>query len=192
MSEPIAKVVEQLVTRHGSAAHLARIIGGVTARAVLRHASGERAPSKALAVKYVELAAAPTTTAEPAPAVLEPGGVETFPRGTRGLAASPPPPAGPTREHLEALLANANRVLEETLNDPNAAHRDRSAAVMAVKNVLRDLARLRGELEITESMVLRSRAGRHVLDVVLLALKPHPDALAAVAKELERLAGGEA
>lgn len=192
MNEPIAGVVERLVARHGSAAHVARIIGGISARAVLRHASGERAPSSEIATKYAELDASSSAVTPPPGAYV--ATVDTRDEETPVL--TPPSTlraaAGPTREHLEALLAKAELALEKTLDDDNAAPRDRSAAIMAVKNVLRDLARLRGELEITEPMVLRSRAGRHVLDVVLLALKPYPDALGAVAKELERLAAGEA
>lgn len=81
-----------------------------------------------------------------------------------------------TREQVETLLEQAQKHLKRTLDDSESKASERSAALAAVKAILRDRARLRGELEITEATIVRSLAWKRLQSRIVDALRVHPEA----------------
>jgi hypothetical protein len=84
-----------------------------------------------------------------------------------------------TREQVETLLEQAQAHLARTMADTESKGSERAAALAQVKSILRERARLRGELEITEATLVRSPAWKRVQALIADALRPHPEALKA-------------
>ena len=81
-----------------------------------------------------------------------------------------------TREQIEQLLEQAQAHLARTMADEESKGSERAAALAQVKAILRDRARLRGELEITEATIVRSLAWKRLQSRIVEALTGHPEA----------------
>ncbi|HEY1956032.1 MAG TPA: hypothetical protein VGH28_10470 [Polyangiaceae bacterium] len=91
-----------------------------------------------------------------------------------------------TKDQVEVLLELAQAHLARTMADPESKGSERAAALAQVKAILRERARLRGELEITEATLVRSPAWKRVQSLIADALKPHPDALKAFVEAMRK------
>jgi len=110
----------------------------------------------------------------------------------RGLAksksapAEPPPVTGDLGEHLDASL---RRQLAAVEVDPDLSPVDRAKAFGSMAKALNDLKKLTGET-LTEREIVRHPRFRIVVDVVVRALEPWPEALQAVGEALQALERG--
>lgn len=84
--------------------------------------------------------------------------------------------AASTKDQVEVLLGQAQHHLARTLSDPESKGSERAAALAQVKAILRDRAKLRGELEITEATIVRSLAWKRLQSRIVESLRPHPEA----------------
>jgi uncharacterized membrane protein len=103
----------------------------------------------------------------------------------------PPPAPAPARDHspgdVTAAALETMGVLREQLR---RADSDVMPTVAnSLLNSIKVLAKLTGQLEITEAAILRSPAWRRVSEAMFDSLIPFPDALAAVVDALAKLDG---
>lgn len=184
MGDEIAKVTETLARRLGGFAQLGRRLG-VTGRAVQNYAEGKRVPRPAVAAKIVALA---REGGKDAPA--RPSGPPASSDARKARSLRPRVAAtAPSLEQQEALVRDLDELLVAALADPTAGYRDRASVANAKDRALRTLSDMRGEGQVTEATILRSKAFGRIYAVVLDALKPHPSAAMAVAQALEALEG---
>jgi hypothetical protein len=103
------------------------------------------------------------------------------------------PPKAPGKD--ESLLSKLRVVadtLEEKLRDArNSGVSSRDIATMstALARTYDRIGRITGEAELTEATILKSPAFQRAESVIVEALRPYPEAAAAVAKALGELAG---
>ena len=171
MTAPIAEIVQALIGGLGSAEAVAEQVAGVTTRSVQRHAEGTRTPNATIANRYVALHS----------------------KRHEKVAEEPARPAfdasRPTLEAVTNAAVQAEEILTKAMRDPDASYRDKAGAIHALTRTLRDLAKLRGELEPTEASILRTPAWARLCDEVISALVEHPAAAKSVIAALQALEG---
>lgn len=156
-------IVRALIARLGSADAVAKLAGGgITARSVQRHADGTRVPTRKHAAKYAEIYAAHR---------IKQGSID---------GGAKFDPSRPTLDVVIRAAAQAEELLAKAMSDPDASYRDKAGAIHALSRTLRDLATLRGELEPTETSILRMPAYCRLRDEILAVMKDFPDAAAAL------------
>lgn len=169
--KPIAEVVTSLIRAYGGADRVAAQLGGaLSKRAVQYHADGERKPSATIEALYRELLVGREASAA---------------SGTRSTSKFDS--SRPTLDAVIDLVTMCEALVVKAEADPEASYRDRAGAIHALKSTLRDLAKLRGELEPSEASIVRSPAWLRVMAVVYETLNDFPDASKALKKSLEDL-----
>ncbi len=92
------------------------------------------------------------------------------------------------REVISELLRRVRKLMSDAENDPIATYRDRSALLTTAGTVAKLLGQLTGEFAVSEASIVASPQWRRVEVAIFEALKPFPDAAAAVLEALEELA----
>jgi hypothetical protein len=110
------------------------------------------------------------------------------PRTSSGPRATAPPAtaAGKAAEQVNRLHGEIVAAKEK-----GAGWRDLASLETAYTSALRNLGRLSGELEVSESSILRSAAWGRVMRVVSGVLERHPGIARELAAAIERVGGGE-
>src|SRR5262245_32220539 len=108
-----------------------------------------------------------------------------MPRGkTKGKTPAPAAPAEkPILERLRVQAAQVERALDEAVSEGKSI-REVTPLSNSLTKLLKEIARLTGEGEITEAMVMRAPAFERVMVKVEAALRPFPEAAKALAKAL--------
>jgi hypothetical protein len=93
---------------------------------------------------------------------------------------------GSPRAKAERLERMVRELLDGLAADPKATPLERARVMASAAATLSLLGRLTGETqEISEHRIVRLPAWRRLVDRVLAALRPHPEALASVSEALE-------
>lgn len=177
-----ATELARAVTRHGP-----RELGrrtGASESAIRSWATGEREPSgpsrSALQKIGIDPKAwsTPATASKRAPTPATPPTSPTPPRST-------PPATARDRaiEQVDQLRADIAQARATA-----ASYRDLAALESTHVSALRNLARLSGELEVSESAILRSAAWSRAMRLVREVLERHPVAAGELAEAIERFA----
>jgi recombinational DNA repair protein RecT len=94
------------------------------------------------------------------------------------------------REAVVDLLRVARAQLEAAQADAEVPYRERAQLITSCTGLCRLLARLSGQLEVTEVAIVRSAAWARAMRVVREVLEKHPAAAAELDAALERFASG--
>lgn len=160
VTEEALKILKRAVKRFGAAAVGRKI--GVPARTVQRWAAGENAMTAAGRAALLSEYSAP---AVPAPAPVK--------------AATSAPATSSKERLLELVNVLHERIVKADKDD--AAHKEIAALANAFTSAERQYARVAGEFQITESMIVRSAPFARVMTIIRQVLAKHP----AAAKELD-------
>ncbi len=177
-----AVLVAGLVRRLGASA-MARALN-LTEGAVRAHAGGAALPRAGVRRRYRErydvpeeswdiaAGAAPQDTPESSTAIRSP---RTSPKPA-GRAASTPEAPEDARAAVVDLLRVARGQLEAAQADEEVPYRERAQLITSATGLCRLLARLSGELELTEAQIVRSAPFKRLLDKLDAVLERHPAA----------------
>lgn len=123
---------------------------------------------------------APQPAPVPTPAVAKGEAMPPSPSNAQETPEEAPEAASVVAEQLADLRREQRRLA----TDPKATTRERVQNNAALTAVTKLHAKLSGSLELTPSQVLRSPVWRSLQTVLVEALRPWPDAMAAAAKAL--------
>jgi len=176
--------VEALRRRLGGA-HLARVLG-VSEALVRALGAAQRMPGPEVRRKLVALGV-PLTSWD---VQGSPGAVKA---GTDVTAGRDEPSVDPpdAKREVITLLDIAKEQLAAARADASVTYRERASFVVACTGLIRLLARLSGQLEVTEVALLRSPAWARAMRIVREVLSRHPGVLAELDDSLEKFANGE-
>jgi hypothetical protein len=127
---------------------------------------------------------APSTRGTPAKAARVQAGAQRS-RGARKATQEVEQlgPLDPRRE-AEDAVRRARRHLDQLEGDAKVSPRERAAATAALTSTIRVLARIAGDLPVTEEQIVKSPTWRAILGRLEVALKQYPEACRAMAKAL--------
>jgi transcriptional regulator with XRE-family HTH domain len=176
-------ILERAVKRHGAAAVGRRL--GVSARTVQGWASGDRAPSGAARALLLS-AYGSSTTKSPATATKKPA------------APSPPASSSESSTPIEDTTSKSRLLaLLDILRDrmvkadaDESTNREIAALANAYTAAERQYARVAGEFQLTESMIVRSAPFARAMAIVRTVLEKYPGAAKELDDKLEQLGGG--
>lgn len=171
-------ILERAVKRHGAAAVGRRL--GVSARTVQGWASGDRAPSGA--ARSLLLSAYGTTT--PAKKTPTSTGVPL------ASSAEPTPIADTTSKSRLLALLDILRDRMVKADADESTNREIAALANAYTAAERQYARVAGEFQLTESMIVRSAPFTRAMTIVRAVLEKYPGAAKDLDDKLEQLGGG--
>lgn len=91
----------------------------------------------------------------------------------------------------QEILREAIRNLRRAERDPNVTPREKAALAASATNAIRHLAKLRGEVEVTATQILRSRCFAEIMTAIEegLASFGRPEILEAVSTRLKAIEG---
>lgn len=184
-----AVLVAALAKRLGASAMGRKL--EITEAAVRTHASGQTLPRAGVRARYHTAYDVPVAAWEtPAGATIPP---PAAPPSPPARPAAPPPPAGEldARTAVVELLHVARAQLEAAQADTDVPYRERAQLITSATGLCRLLARLSGQLEVSEVAIVRSQPWARAMALVREVLQRHPAAAAELDEALTRFARGE-
>jgi len=174
--------MREIAAKLGGQAALSRRLG-VTPTAVGLYLQGKRKPAGIIAEKLVSLGLPPEAFGLTRAAAED----DASPTARARDDASPGAVGRPaSREELERALATLSRQVREADEDERATWRDKAQLASSLTSTARALARIAGQEELGEAQILRSRAWRRVVAVLIDSLTLFPEACAAAAEALNK------
>jgi hypothetical protein len=192
-----AVIVAGLAERLGASV-VARVVG-LTEGAVRSHAAGSAVPRGGARKRYCEVYDIPiegwetpaglAVTPPPQAPREPPSALETAKVAVAAPSAAPGAPVD-ARDEVLYLLRVARRQLEAAEADPEVSYPARSQLITSATGLCRLLARLSGQLEVTETAIVRSAPWARAMKIVREVLGRHPVAAAELDAALEKFTNG--